>query len=330
MVLHRIAIAQAVPDAVDNSRGDRERINAYAAQFAGEDVQLFYQLGLHGRRDLPLAPDPRGGLEMALLRMLAFKPQGIPQPPRDALGTAPRAENIPAKKPEAPAAASFVETRTSAVETNASAPAAPAAALSSAPVAAAMPAPVIPKPVLHAVPAPRAETPAPAQPTIQRQTLTEAVAKPAPVQSLELAPAQPAAQQQAIALDQFDNLVWTTRFAEFGIGGVVGTIAANCCLLERADATLYFVLNQQHASFFDPTYTQRITDQLSRVFATAVRVDISVGEPAAETPAAYRERIRLERLAQARQLITEDANVRLLQESFGAELDEGSIEPVDD
>lgn len=337
VVLHRIAIAQSVPDAVDNSRGDRERIIAYAAQFAGEDVQLFYQLGLHGRRDLPLAPDPRGGLEMALLRMLAFKPQGIPQPPRDALGTAPRAENTPAKKPEAPAAASFVETKNSAAETNASAPAAPAAALASAPVAAAMPAPVIPKPALHAVPAPRAETPvsapaepAPIQPAIQRQPLAEGLAKPAPVQSLELAPAQPAAQQQAIALDQFDNLVWTTRFAEFGIGGVVGTIAANCCLVERVGSTLQFVLNKQHASFFDPTYTQRITDQLSRVFATAVRVDFSVGEPIAETPAAYRERIRLERLAQARQLIAEDANVRLLQESFGAALDESSIEPVDD
>ena len=39
-----------------------------------EDVQFYYQMGLIGRRDLPLAPDPRGGFEMVLLRMLAFRP----------------------------------------------------------------------------------------------------------------------------------------------------------------------------------------------------------------------------------------------------------------
>jgi DNA polymerase-3 subunit gamma/tau len=133
-----------------------------------------------------------------------------------------------------------------------------------------------------------------------------------------------------IALDTFDNTLWTTRFAEFGIGGVVGTIAAHCGFIQREGSTLRFVLDQQHASFFDPSHTQRVTDQLNRVFGAELRIDISVGEPGVETPAAYRERIKLERLAQARQLIAEDANVRLLREAFGAELDESSIEPVDD
>lgn len=322
VALHRIAIAQAVPDAVDNSRGDRERIVAFAGQFTGEDVQLFYQIGLHGRRDLPLAPDPRGGLEMALLRMLAFKPQGIPQPPRETLGNAavPRAEIPPAKKPEAPVVAPV-----------AAAPAARAAAIAATSVAASSPAPTpvvaaIPKPILHAVSAttPPAPVPEPireAAPTIVQQVPVPTPSAPAP--SVVSPPA-------AIALDSFDNLIWTTRFAEFGIGGVVGTIAAHCGFIQREGNSLRFVLDQQHASFFDPSHTQRVTDQLNRVFATELRIDITVGEPGVETPAAYRERIRLERLAQARQLIAEDANVRLLREAFGAELDENSIEPVDD
>ena len=96
MLLHRVAVAQAVPEAVDNSSGDRERIVALAAQLAAEDTQLFYQMGLLGRRDLPLAPDPRVGLEMTLLRMLAFRPQGMPRPPRE---RAP-AETSSLKKPE--------------------------------------------------------------------------------------------------------------------------------------------------------------------------------------------------------------------------------------
>lgn len=84
-VLHRIAIAQALPEAVDNSHGDRERILQLSQQLPAEDVQLFYQTALLGRRDLPLAPDPRAGFEMVLLRMLAFKPQGIIDMPTQTL-----------------------------------------------------------------------------------------------------------------------------------------------------------------------------------------------------------------------------------------------------
>ncbi|MEJ1462411.1 MAG: DNA polymerase III subunit gamma/tau [Candidatus Sedimenticola sp. (ex Thyasira tokunagai)] len=76
-LLHRVALAQAVPDAVDNSAGDEERVTALAAELTPEDVQLFYQIGLIGQRDLPLAPEPRVGFEMILLRMLAFRPVSL-------------------------------------------------------------------------------------------------------------------------------------------------------------------------------------------------------------------------------------------------------------
>ena len=56
-VLHRVAIAQALPDAVDNGQGDRDRVLALAEALPAEDVQFYYQMGLIGRRDLPLAPD---------------------------------------------------------------------------------------------------------------------------------------------------------------------------------------------------------------------------------------------------------------------------------
>lgn len=76
-VLHRVAIAQALPEAVDNGQGDRERVLGLAQALPAEDVQFYYQMGLIGRRDLPLAPDPRGGFEMVLLRMLAFRPADV-------------------------------------------------------------------------------------------------------------------------------------------------------------------------------------------------------------------------------------------------------------
>jgi DNA polymerase-3 subunit gamma/tau len=73
-VLQRIAIAQMLPDAIDDRHGDCAAVLELAGRFPVEDVQLYYQIGLIGRRDLPLSPEPRGGFEMLLLRMLAFRP----------------------------------------------------------------------------------------------------------------------------------------------------------------------------------------------------------------------------------------------------------------
>ncbi|MGB0204349.1 MAG: DNA polymerase III subunit gamma/tau [Neptuniibacter sp.] len=75
-VLHRIAIAQTLPEAVDNSMGDKAQVTELSSVLTAEDVQLYYQVALMGRKDLPFVPDPREGLEMVLLRMLAFRPAG--------------------------------------------------------------------------------------------------------------------------------------------------------------------------------------------------------------------------------------------------------------
>ncbi|WP_127477520.1 DNA polymerase III subunit gamma/tau [Sulfurivermis fontis] len=74
--LIRIALVQAVPDALGEEVEQREALQELAQRISPEDVQLYYQIGLTGRRDLPLAPEPRGGFEMILLRMLAFRPAG--------------------------------------------------------------------------------------------------------------------------------------------------------------------------------------------------------------------------------------------------------------
>ncbi|WP_280567636.1 DNA polymerase III subunit gamma/tau [Chromohalobacter sp. 296-RDG] len=98
-VFHRLTIAQMVPDALDNGHGDRDTLLPLAARFTAEDVQLYYQIALQGRGDMESAPDPRTALEMTLLRMLAFRPQGVPKPPQTPLPIRGAAEN------EAPSAA---------------------------------------------------------------------------------------------------------------------------------------------------------------------------------------------------------------------------------
>ena len=87
--LQRIALAQAI-DKVPGLDADEEaRLRAFAERMPAEDVQLYYQIALLGRRDLALAPEPRAGFEMTLLRMLAFRPAAALPPPveREQRGT---------------------------------------------------------------------------------------------------------------------------------------------------------------------------------------------------------------------------------------------------
>lgn len=73
-LIHRIALIQMVAQYDSSEFEDFEKIQQLATKFTAEDIQLFYQIGLIGRRDLPLAPSLRSGFEMILLRMLAFRP----------------------------------------------------------------------------------------------------------------------------------------------------------------------------------------------------------------------------------------------------------------
>ena len=72
--LQRIAVFQVVGVAGTDDEFDETEIAGLAGRIAAEDVQLFYQTAILGRRDIHLAPDPRSGAEMTLLRMLAFQP----------------------------------------------------------------------------------------------------------------------------------------------------------------------------------------------------------------------------------------------------------------
>jgi DNA polymerase-3 subunit gamma/tau len=145
-VLHRVAIAQALPEGVDNGHGDRDRVLALAQALPAEDVQFYYQMGLIGRRDLPLAPDPRGGFEMVLLRMLAFRPADTADAPRQPLkpvgisqATVDSANSVAAAPKPAPVVAAAVAP--APVPAPAAAPAPEPAPV--APVAAPEPAPVV-------------------------------------------------------------------------------------------------------------------------------------------------------------------------------------------
>ena len=94
--LHHMTIAQTVPDAIDTSWPDQARIVELAARATLDDTQLFWQMTVSGRREVHLASSARAGLEMILLRMIAFRPAAIIHLPTES-------GDPPAKKPEPPA-----------------------------------------------------------------------------------------------------------------------------------------------------------------------------------------------------------------------------------
>ena len=195
-VLHRVAIAQAMPDAIDNGQGDRERVLALAEVLPAEDVQFYYQMGLIGRRDLPLAPDPRSGFEMVLLRMLAFRPAGTDAVPRVALkplgisqATAdPRPNPVAGAAMVAPVVATPEPVPEATTLASVSVPAAQTAVEPVRVVESTAPAPETGVPV--AVEPPAAPVLSNALPADLAEPLARPATPPAPVQAASVAPVE--------------------------------------------------------------------------------------------------------------------------------------------
>ena len=105
-VLHRLQLIQLIPGYRPDEDGDDDgALAALAERITPEDVQLYYQIATSGRRDLALAPDARTGFEMALLRMLAFRPgDGVPAARTERPAPAPSRPAAPAPAPVRPAA----------------------------------------------------------------------------------------------------------------------------------------------------------------------------------------------------------------------------------
>ncbi len=139
LLVQRAAVLQAAPDLDDDEDGLTPRARPIANVAAPEDLQLWYQVAVAGRRDLPLAPSPRAGCEMVLLRMLAFRYA----PPTTELLVRPGTVSRPTRS-STPATASDAATPSAAAPTK------PAAA-ATAPVASTTPA--APAPVTSAAPA---------------------------------------------------------------------------------------------------------------------------------------------------------------------------------
>ncbi|MEQ8801346.1 DNA polymerase III subunit gamma/tau [Haliea sp.] len=302
-LLHRITVAQVLPELRDNSRGDAERIEALAGRLTAEDVQLFYQMALNGKRDLPHAADPRSGFEMTLLRMLAFRPALLPDSGAvggDDSSAAGAGSGSGSATPAAPASQN-------GANGTASRPVQPVPqARSPAPAPAAAPPPIQP-------PAPAAG-PAPAQ-------------LPRPEPSVAATPASRIDRATAPSMMAPED--WPDLLARLGLAGIVQNIASHCALQAQQGTDFQFVLDESNLALFNPGHADRIRLALQNYFDTPVSVSIEPGCPQLETPAQRSARRAAERQLEAEQAIEHDPLLQQLIQRFDGELDRGSITPMD-
>ncbi|NOV27511.1 DNA polymerase III subunit gamma/tau, partial [Cupriavidus necator] len=135
-LLHKVALAQAVPASVQDEWPEADEVRRLAGVFDAQEVQLFYQIANLGRSELALAPDEYAGFTMTLLRMLAFRPSSEPDAaPGQGGGAAPARQ----RSAGTPAVARPAEARQAATAAAAAAPA-PAMMTDAVPVPAAVPA----------------------------------------------------------------------------------------------------------------------------------------------------------------------------------------------
>ena len=112
--IQRMALLQAIPDLRGEDEEQDQVLAALAGRFSPEDLQLLYQIAIMTRRDLDFAPDARGGFEMALLRMLAFRPEAPPGVSSPAPPASPGAKLAPASSSRGSGPAAGLSTKVGA------------------------------------------------------------------------------------------------------------------------------------------------------------------------------------------------------------------------
>ncbi|EAA2241996.1 DNA polymerase III subunit gamma/tau [Salmonella enterica] len=355
-LLHRIAMVQLSAAALGSDMAAIEqRMRELARTVPPGDLQLYYQTLLIGRKELPWAPDRRMGVEMTLLRALAFHPRmPLPEPetPRQSFApVAPTAVMTPpqVQQPSAPApqtspaplpastsqvlaARNQLQRAQGVTKTKKSEPAAASRARPVNNSALERLASVSER--VQARPAPSALETAPVKKEAYRWKATTPV-----VQTKEVV-ATPKALKKALEHEKTPELAaklaaeaierdpWAAQVSQLSLPKLVEQVALNAWKEQNGNAVcLHLRSTQRHLN--SSGAQQKLAQALSDLTGTTVELTIVEDDnPAVRTPLEWRQAIYEEKLAQARESIIADNNIQTLRRFFDAELDEESIRPI--
>ena len=306
-LLQQMAVAQAVPSAVDATDADAPEVLRLAPLLAADETQLFYSMALHGRAELALAPDEYSGLVMVLLRMLAFRPVG-----RGAVAGAPvRNTAALASAPSAAVAVSAVRPRAAAV---------PAQRLA---------APTAPVKQVQQVRQVADDEPPPWLDVPFDEAVQPAAAPPRAAAVVEPARASSLADLVPDALGDRWNRVVLAMNERGVINALVRELAmqAQCVAIDDAGAPPLWRLRVDRETLRAPAQREKLQAALTEALGHAVRVEVDAGT-AHDSPALRATAERDRRQAEAEQIIHNDPLVQALMAQYKtARIVPGSVKP---
>ena len=314
-LFHALAVQQLMPEAdAELFEASPALVAEFATQVSPDAVQLLYQIALHGRRDLPLAPSPRLGLEMTMMRMLAFAPQaetGAPQ----AEAVVPAQAASPASMARTPVPTAPRVQEVDARPAQVSSRSAPQAAIQAALQAAGV-APRASKP---------AEKPAVVSPPVMNQpVMSEPSADDSHRPPIEPAPVQPEAVKPLGD--------WHSVLLRLGLKGMALQLAENLELVAQEGDKITLRCPASHASVRSSVSEKALAAALGKQLGlnAAVRLQFVEGVPEQATPAQLRQQAQDARQQQALDSLRNDPLVRTLEDKYAARLLEDTVRPLDE
>ena len=355
-LLHRIAMVQLSPAALGSDMAAIEqRMRNLARTVPPTDVQLYYQTLLIGRKELPYAPDRRMGIEMTLLRALAFHPNApLPEPETPPQAFVPASAPVTQQPPSMPASAPVTPPPSASLPDSTNQVLAARRQLQQGSQGATQPKKSEPAAASRARPVNNA--------ALERlSSITERVqARPAAA-ALEQAPAKkeayrwkattvveeskvevatPKALKKALEHEKTPELAaklaeeaverdsWAAEVSQLAVPKLVEQVALNAWKeQEGSRVCLHLRPSQRHLN--SASAQQKLAEALGVLYGTPVELTIVEDDnPAMRTPLEWRQAIYEEKLAQAREAIIADNNIQTLRRFFDADLDEESIRPI--
>ena len=342
MLLQRLALLKTVPGAVAADDPERERLTQLANYFSDEQIQLYYQCVIHGKKDLLLAPDEYAGFVMTLLRMLAFAPFAAKNTPQHGTIEGTQLHNPPPEtQKKTPESDGNIKSSLHTPNTDNAAteplPESMPAEVQAAFETAESPHEAFPKPQessLH---------PEPAADNVPWDTDTgdlnhaDSTAEPAVPTEVTLPENAPAEVQAAFELPPLRAENWVAIVRQ--LGQLPEISAAQMALAHMAwvdlqPSVLTLAVDRANTTrhTVKPAYVARIAQTLSQHYQSSLHIELVDWEDGHgwETPAMYETRRQNERRAEAVSLMQADSAVQKLQQLFGARWMESSIRLLSD
>ena len=353
-LLHRVAMlqtigqkntGQSIEDAQPGDVHDEQRLQAFAKKILPQDTQLWYQIGLTGRRDMPYAPNQREALEMTLIRMLVFKPlapndsyngshgNSVPatsQAKHAQTGSSPAVSvSIAAdRQSKQSATASKKDTTQAATRANltkndASSPQSVSSVQSG-----------------HQTPPEKQIEGTQSAAAVKQQTsarqrkaatdLSSAVAGSV-AGSVETANVEQPEPELPVADINWSPADWAEVVENIPVSGMPLQLARNCILHSASKDELHLHLDPEYETLAAPRWKERLCEKISVYAQGRVKLKVTIASATPDnTPAGVAKKAEQDRLEAARDSIAQDPVVADIVATFDAKVSTGSIKPVVD